>query len=118
MPEGLKSKVRSAGRKGIAAGLAQLPDAVFVALRTSYPTTSPTSLKHKAMRRLLETARHRGIPRASEAFTLVDNPDVSFVRADSFVTERLYWFGERYGYEAGGIYWWRHFCRTSHRILE
>jgi FkbM family methyltransferase len=70
------------------------------------------------MRTLLEGVRHRGIPNEVETFRVVDNPGVTFVRADSFVTERLYWFGERYGYEPGGIHWWRQFCRESERVLE
>jgi len=114
----LKSKVRTAGRNGVAAGLRLVPEPLFTSLRTSFPATAATSWQHKAMRGVLEAVRHRGIPESTNTFQVADNPDLSFVRADSFVTERLYWFGERYGYEPGGIYWWRYFCRRSQRVLE
>ena len=70
------------------------------------------------MSRILEVARHRGIPAEVDVFRLDRYPEVALVRADSFVTERQYWFGEKFGYEPGGIYWWRNFCSKSERILE
>lgn len=87
-------------------------------LRHTFPATEPGSWRHSACGRLLELIRHRGIPLTDDVFTLVDNPKVCLVRADSFVVERVYWFGEKYGYEPEVLHWWLYFCRRSSRIVE
>jgi FkbM family methyltransferase len=116
--DALKGRARSLGRESVATALRWVPPPALDRLRQSFPTTSPTTLAHRVERRLLEVARHRGIPAGVDSFALVDNPSVSLVRADSFVTERSYWFGETFGYEPGGIFWWRHFCKDATNILE
>ena len=114
----LRGRARSLGRESVATALRWVPSPALNRLRQSFPTTAPTTLSHRVERRLLEVARHRGIPAGVDSFPLVDNPSVSLVRADSFVTERSYWFGETFGYEPGGIFWWRHFCKGATKILE
>lgn len=114
----LRSQGRSLCRQGVSAALRRVPMSVFAPLRESFPATRASSLLHSLERRLLEVARHRGIPPDVDVFSLLDNPAVSLVRADSFIAERLYWFGEKFGYEPEGVWWWRHFCQRSHSILE
>jgi FkbM family methyltransferase len=95
-----------------------VPAPALEKLRRSFPSTPAASVRHRIERQVLEVVRHRGIPAEVEAFQLIDNPSVSLVRADSFVAERSYWFGETFGYEPGGIHWWRFFCQRAERILE
>ena len=66
---------------------------------------------------LLRALREGGIPRAVSSFSLVDNPELSFVAADSLVLSSLYWYGE-VGWEPDLLPWWRHFCRRSSAVLE
>lgn len=95
-----------------------MPAETFSSLRRTFPASAPASLRHRAQRAALGVVRYRGVPAQTETFTLVDNPDVRLVNADSYVIERLYWFGEKYGYEPEVVQWWRKFCRRSHSILE
>lgn len=117
LPE-LRRRARTFCRQGLGAALRRIPDPAFRPLRESFPRTSPDSVQHRLQRRLLEVARHRGVPASTRSFPLVDNPEISLVNADSFVVERLYWFGEKYGYEPDGLRWWRYFCGRSSHILE
>ena len=114
----VRSRVRSLGRRGLSGALRQVPSAMFEPMRASFPAAPTTSLRHRAERRLLEVVRHRGLPADLETFTLIDNPNISLVNADSFIVERLYWFGERKGYEPEVIRWWRPFCARSNGILD
>ncbi len=114
----LKATARTLCREGYSGALRRIPMRFFEPLRTSYPATKPAGLKHSLERRLLEVVRYRGIPDDTDVFSPRDNPAISFVRADSFITERLYWFGERFGYEPEGVTWWKYFCARSQRILE
>jgi FkbM family methyltransferase len=57
------------------------------------------------------------MPLAVGAFRLRDNPELTFVNADSLVLHQLYWFGEQ-GWEPQLLPWWRRFCRGSSAILE
>lgn len=115
---GAQAQARSICRRGLSAALRQVPSSAFSALRHSFPTTAPASVRHELQRRVLEVVRHRGVPSEIDVFALVDNPSVSLVNSDSFVIERLYWFGERFGYEPEVLMWWRHYCARSSKILE
>jgi len=114
----LAPEVRSRGRRALKAALCRVPSGPLESLRASFPKTDQASLRHRLERGALELARHRGIPSELDDFPVVDNPEVRFTRVDSFIAERAYWFGERFGYEPGGIHCWREFCRTSKNILE
>jgi len=98
--------------------LKQLPAGMFTSLRTTFPALAPTSWQHRVQRRILGVVRHRGVPADVEAFALIDNPEVRLVNADSYLVDRLYWFGERYGYEPEVLRWWRLYCSRSTSILE
>lgn len=95
-----------------------VPARTFASLRRTFPESAPQSLRHRAQRVALAVVRHRGVPAETKTFTLVDNPNLCLVNADSYVIERLYWFGERYGYEPEVLRWWREYCRRSTSILE
>lgn len=109
---------RSQCRKGLSAVLRAVPAETFAPLRRTFPASAPASFRHRAQRLALGVVRHRGVPAETESFALVDNPDVWMVNADSYVIERLYWFGESYGYEPEVVPWWREYCRRSSSILE
>ncbi len=63
-------------------------------------------------------ARYRGVPPEVGSFSLTDNSSVRIVNADSFIVEWLYWFGERYGYEAETVRWWKIFCLRSSNVVD
>ena len=113
-----QSAARVKCREGLSAVLNQLPAGVFRAARDRLPRLPETSLQYRIQRRVLEVLRHRGLPANTGTFTLVDNPQIRMVNAESFVVERLYWFGERNGYEPEVVVWWREYCRRATRILE
>ncbi|MDQ4145427.1 MAG: FkbM family methyltransferase [Actinomycetota bacterium] len=66
---------------------------------------------------MLAVVKEGGIPRAVTSFSLADNPDLSFVAAESLVLSQLYWYGEQ-GWEPDLVRWWRYFCRRSASVLE
>ena len=113
-----RSAARTKCREGLSAALRELPAVVFSAARDRFPLLPENSLEHRMLRRILEVLRHRGLPGDTEDFALVDNPQVRMVNAESFVVERLYWFGERNGYEPEVVVWWREYCRRATKILE
>lgn len=114
----LESRLRHRGRRLVTAVVQQVPERVVAPLRHSFSRTDPSSLSHRLHNRALRVIRFRGVPSEVRSFTLADNPSISLVNADSFIVEWVYWFGERYGYEPGTVYWWRKFCATSASILE
>jgi FkbM family methyltransferase len=61
--------------------------------------------------------RRGGLPRTVQTFTLLDNPSLRFVNADSLVLQQLYWFGEE-GWEPELLPWWRYACRRASKIVE
>ncbi len=109
---------RTAARRTLTAALNLIPLETLQPLRTAYPNSQPGSAKESAQRLILEVVRYRGVPRTRDSFTLADNPAVTVASSDSFIAERLYWFGEAKGYEPEVLRWWRHFCARSTNILE
>jgi FkbM family methyltransferase len=77
----------------------------------------PRSRRHRGHEALLDVLRRGGIPAGVITFTLPDNRELRFVRAESLVLHQLYWFGER-GWEPQVLPWWLRFCRRSSAILE
>lgn len=114
----VRTEIRSLGRQVITTGLQMVPARAFEPLRLAFPSLPESSIRHKAARQALELVRHRGLPTDMQSFVLTDNPDVAIVSGDSFIVERLYWFGEKKGYEPEVLHWWRHYCRKADRILE
>ncbi len=114
----LASTVRDRGRRAVSAVLRRIPDETFAPLRMSLSSTAPASWTHWAQYSLLKVARYRGVPPHLNSFALPDNPSVRIANADSYIVERLYWLGEREGYEPATIHWWRKFCASSSHILE
>lgn len=114
----LSAAARDRIRRALTAALRQIPDRLFAPLRTSFPSTDPTSTRHRLLESVLKAARYRGVPPEIETFLLPDNASIRIANADSFIVEWLYWFGERYGYEHSTIKWWKHFCASSSSILE
>ena len=117
-PLRLRAVVRERARRGYAAVLRCVPDRCFTPLRLRFPATAPMSASHRVQHALLMAARYRGVPPEVHSFPLSDNPSLRIVNADSFIVEWLYWFGERYGYEAETIRWWKSFCRRSSNIVD
>lgn len=117
-PGDLRTTVRSLGRRSLAATLRKVPAGAFEPVRRSLPGVPASTAGHEARRRVLELVRHRGVPRDLDSFRLLDNPRVAIANGDSFIVERLYWFGERNGYEPEVVRWWRHYCRRARKILE
>jgi FkbM family methyltransferase len=102
--------------RGVLTGLVRrLPPAVVAPIRQT--GGRPNSVRGLLLRWLGRGLRRGGIPRFVRTFTLVDNPAVSFVNADSLVLHQLYWWGER-GWEPELVPWWRHFCQRSSTIVE
>jgi FkbM family methyltransferase len=95
--------------------IGRLPVSVADAVRRPLPRgpSSPGRLRRATLR----TLREGGIPRGVSTFRLVDNPDLSFVAADSLVLAQVYWYGEQ-GWEPELLPWWRWFCRHSQSVLE
>jgi FkbM family methyltransferase len=101
----------------MAAGIVRrLPIAVADRLRGPV-TAPPQSPRHRAHNALLHVLRRGGIPAGVTTFTLRDNRELVFVKAESLVLHQLYWFGEQ-GWEPQLLPWWRRFCRHSSAILE
>ena len=113
-----RSTARTRCREGLSAVLKELPAGLFSAARDTFPSLPEASLHHRVQRRVLEVLRHRGLPGDAETFALVDNPEIRMVNAESFAVERLYWFGQKNGYEPEVVVWWREYCRRATRILE
>ena len=114
----VKSVTRTTGRRTLSAMLQALPAGAFDALRLSFPGSPAGSLQDRLQRHALDVLRHRGVPEDLEHFRLIDNPSICLANADSFIVERLYWFGEQKGYEPEVLHWWRAFCAESAHILE
>ena len=94
-----------------------MPVPVADALRRLLAPGAGTTVPARIRRALLRQLFRGGIPRAVSRFSLVDNPDLSFLAIDSQVLEQLYWCGEQ-GWEPELLPWWRAFCRISRSVLE
>lgn len=109
---------RATARRTLAAGLNLVPLGAFQPLRRAYPASPQNSPQETLQNLLLQVVRYRGIPRELESFPLTDNPEISICNTESFIAERLYWFGQDKGYEPEVLRWWLHFCARSTNILE
>jgi hypothetical protein len=80
----IRSATRASARSVAKAVVGRLPVPVADAVRWPLPhgTASPGRLRRVMLRAL----REGGIPRAVSTFRLVDNPDLTFVAADSLGT--------------------------------
>ncbi len=114
----LTPQVRTSLRIGFANALNAVPDAVFEPLRRAYPNLEPGTRADRMATLALRVLRYRGIPDHLSRFSPVDNPSVSFANRDSYIAERLYWLGEKSGWEPEVLRWWRHWCSQSSNILE
>lgn len=114
----LGPRARERARRTVTTTLRCVPDRVFAPLRRSFALGPPTAVSHRVERALLMIARYRGVPPEVESFPLIDNPSVRITNAESFIVEWLYWFGERYGYEASTVRWWKTFCARSSDIVD
>jgi FkbM family methyltransferase len=121
-PASLKERIvppaRTAARITLSTALNLIPLEALQPLRRSYPNSPPGSSRERLQSLLLGVVRYRGVPRSVDSFALADNPEVKIACADSFVAERLYWFGEKKGYEPEVLRWWKDFCARSTNILE
>jgi FkbM family methyltransferase len=109
-------RLQLGGRRLVAAVVRRLP--VAVADRLRGPVAGPPgSGWYRVHTGLLEVLRRGGIPAGVGSFALVDNPELRFVRAESLVLHRLYWFGEQ-GWEPQLLPWWRDCCRRASAVLE
>jgi FkbM family methyltransferase len=113
-----QTAVRYYGRRALATILRAIPQRMLLRIRQSFVDAPAKSTAEQRYGRLLELLRHRGVPADVDAFPLVDNPGVVISNCDSFIVERLYWFGEAKGYEPEVVHWWRYFCKRSERVLE
>jgi FkbM family methyltransferase len=105
-------------RRTLFYALRLIPQKAFEPVRLSFPGAPSGSLKEKAMSGFLKVARHRGLPSDLGSFTLTDNPAISITNRESFIVERLYWFGEKKGYEPEVLKWWLRHCARATNILE
>jgi FkbM family methyltransferase len=103
-----------AGRRLLTGVVSRLPPAAVAPLRRA--PVRP-ALARPVLRMARELLGRGGIPRAVATFALADNPELSFVNADSLVLRQLYWFGEQ-GWEPELLPWWRYLCRRAASILE
>jgi FkbM family methyltransferase len=111
-------QVRTSARIGLSSALKAVPDAAFEPLRRAYPKLEPDSPAERLATLALKVARCRGIPAHLTQFSPVDNPSISIANRNSYIAERLYWFGEKRGWEPEVLRWWRHWCARSTNILE
>jgi FkbM family methyltransferase len=111
VPLRARAGVRSVAR----AVVGRLPVPVADAVRRPLPRGAASS--GRIRRVMLRTLREGGIPGSVSTFRLIDNPDLTFVAADSLVLAQLYWYGEQ-GWEPELLPWWRRFCRDSGSVLE
>jgi len=109
--------IKDRARQTVARGLRSVPWPVLLALRSGYLRSTPASAAERTYGRILEVARHRGLPAGDTSFVLPDQADLRFVAADSLILHRLYWFGRR-GWEPEVVGWWRHFCSQAREVLE
>jgi FkbM family methyltransferase len=114
----LINQLRTTARVGLRSALNAVPDAAFEPLRKRYPKLSPNSPADRLATAALRVLRYRGIPAHLTQFPLVDNPAVSIANRDSYIAERLYWLGEKSGWEPEVLRWWRHWTAESTNILE
>ena len=114
----LPAPLRNGARRALARGLGAIPLPLLEPLRRAYPASRPGSAAERLQNLALQVVRYRSIPQQVDSFPLADNPAVRIARCDSFVAERLYWFGERKGYEPEVLRWWRHYCRRATQVLE
>jgi FkbM family methyltransferase len=108
--------LRLGTRRTAAAVVRRLPVPVADRIRGPLPGP-PSALRGRLHGALLQGLRRGGIPAGVTTFTLPDNPELSFVNADSLVLQQLYWFGER-GWEPQLLGWWRRCCRRASAVLE
>jgi FkbM family methyltransferase len=111
-------QIRTSARIGLSSALKVVPEAAFEPLRRAYPALEPNSPAERLATLALKVARCRGIPEHLTRFSPVDNPSISIVNRNSYIAERLYWFGEKRGWEPEVLRWWRHWCARSTNVLE
>ena len=111
-------QIRTSARIGLSSALKAVPDAAFEPLRKAYPKLEPNSPAERLATVALKVARCRGIPEHLTQFSPADNPSISIANRNSYIAERLYWFGEKRGWEPEVLRWWRHWCARSTNILE
>lgn len=105
---------RLAGHRLLTGVVSRLPAGVIAPLRRPAGGSRAFAPMLDATRGLL---RRGGLPRTVQTFTLLDNPSLRFINADSLVLQQLYWFGEE-GWEPELLPWWRYACRRASKILE
>ena len=110
--------LRNAARQTVSAILRFIPSPLAELARTRFIRSANGSLAHRILYRVIYVLRYRGVPKKLASFALLDNPGVRLNNADSFIVEWLYWFGERYGYEAAEIAWWKLFVARSTGVLD
>ena len=115
MVDHVPPRARTAVRSVARAVVGRLPVPVADAVRRPLPRGA--ALSGRIRRVMLRALREGGIPGSVSTFRLVDNPDLTFVAADSLVLAQLYWYGEQ-GWEPELLPWWRRFCRDSGSVLE
>ena len=104
-------------RTAALAAVKRLPPGIADAVRRPLPPALASSPVRGARAVALRVLREGGIPRRVPAFRLPDNPNLSFIAAESLVLSQLYWYGEQ-GWEPDLLPWWRHFCSHSKGVLE
>jgi FkbM family methyltransferase len=109
--------LRTMSRAAAGAVVGRLPVALADLLRRPVPPGGSGVVRRALLRALLRALREGGIPRGVSTFRLVDDPDLTFVAADSLVLDQLYWYGEQ-GWEPELLPWWRSFCRRAGSVLE
>lgn len=111
----MSRRIHLAGRRLLTGVVRRLPPGAVVPFRG--PGAPCRSAGATARWVIAQVLRRGGIPAAARTFSLVDNPSLRFVNADSLVLQQLYWFGEQ-GWEPELLPWWRYFCRKASTILE
>jgi len=108
--------VHAVGRRMLSAAVRRLPLTLSDALRRG-AATGTDSRWSPANHRVVSTLRLGGIPARASTFVLADNPELTFVNADSLVLRQLYWLGQR-GWEPELLPPWLHLCSRASSIVE
>jgi FkbM family methyltransferase len=101
----------------LSSALDRLPGRLLAPLRHAYVEERPGTVRYWALAGALRVLQYRHIDPEIAFFTTADDPAVCFVRDDSAITRRVFWYGSR-GHEKPVLDLWVDLCRHATRVLE
>jgi FkbM family methyltransferase len=109
--------VKIALRDLLTACLNTLPERSAAMIRRRHAQSVPGSAPFRFLHTVLSVLRYRHISSNVTDFTLPDNPAIRFVRDNSYITRRIYWYGTS-GYERSVLAAWTYLCGRATNVLE